>query len=175
MKKFVSIILTLALVFSMTAAAIAEESRWSELYFYNETDVLSYIVTIPSFIPLSLDDNWVEFSISDIKNLEEGYAVGITLEDASHIPGVYPRYLALEASWYYNVQPQYDRYVRFEIHGPNQWAESLDHGKGALLSYYWHDWTDHFSIKITSDESRIAPNTPYHGYIVFGIKVIQRP
>jgi len=178
MKKFISIILTLSLVLSMSAAAIAEydETRWVEVSFYEEVAAPAYYVTIPEAVQLSytgMDFNYINIKVSEISNLPNAKAVGILLADASHVYGMHPRTLALHG--HFEGKTDYDYYLRYAIHGSYHSAYDLDYGQDALLGYYNEEGSDQYYFEILTDYDKIMPNVAYSGYIVFGIKLINIP
>ena len=191
MKKFITIILTLALVLSLSVPVFAAENPTeakTELWFTYTVPEPVYTVTIPATINLKLNEGGhLDVTVSDIENIGNK-KISITLEDAlTGRPDFFSSspihdYFVLRNKDVSENSTLYDGYYR-DI-GYIIWTPS-NGGLNYLPNYDWElmqfaeNETKQLGFGILPyngddelDVSKLLPNSPYTGYIVFGIKLV---
>jgi len=182
MKKFLTLILALALVLSLSVPVFAanETSARTDLSFIYADNEPSYIVTIPASLELSMGENFLPITVTDAENLN-GKKITVTIEGTNEPNGIGGFATVLHVP-YEILLSGYTNEVRYNIFN----AEGNLIGEGGPHIFAVHDRTlaefdgnGEKSIKISNIESvwsppsfPIMPNVPYTGYIVFGIKVV---
>jgi len=171
MKKYLSIILALVLVLSLSVPALAvDDTRQTELsfYYYAEPEP-EYYVTIPDAIELEIGDNFLEITVSEAENLGNK-EIKVTLEDTqSHFDG--NCILELLSP---NIGINYHLYdaTGMPVRTPESpWIVAPGH----VLAVFGEPCTQVLNIYISDkvfDDSAFVPTDYYTGYIVFGIRLV---
>jgi len=182
MKKFAIIILALALVLSLSVPVFAADNeRQTKVSFSYTPPAPSYTVSIPATIELELDEYVsLDVTVSDIENLGNK-KIAITLDDAltgdvSWCPdNVYHDFLIVSnpgvAGDYYTTLGYEFSSAQTGNSGSRLWhATLLEFEYDDTLSFDIWLYTDADVYNV--DTSRIFPNSPYTGWITFGIKVV---
>ena len=179
MKKLITIILTLALVMSLSVPVFAaDDERQTNVSFTYDAPTPSYTVTIPAEITLSLDGP-VSLAVeaSNVENLG-GRKIVVTHEDSSKAVIPYSMYtnerLAVSNA---NANGQYYSILGFSIGNsqltlPDQGSVLLEFETNETKYLNFVMVTDAFSSAEDFDATRILPNSPYTGWITFGIKLV---
>ena len=181
MKKALVIILALALVMGLSAPALAAEERQTELHFYYDAPDPLYYVTISDSLVMHFGDNYLDISVEGTENLGSK-KVTITFEETQDISYIIdledgPHQLYNNSLWPNGVY-NYDMYtVYYEIYDYLGNINDLFFNRhrslpGTVLAEFTGDGD--CSLRLVIDENfnvQFHPNTPYVGYITFGISL----
>ena len=175
MRKFLTIILALALVMSLCAVpafAANETSGQTDLTFTYTAPEPTYTVTIPASLDLAFGDNYLDITVSDTANLG-GSAIAVTFEGTQDFDYVAPlgrpayyTHLWLDGEDNGNYV-QYDLYDAFmnQIDNPSR--------SGISLAEFGEPGTQAIKIVVPEDQpDAMTQDASYSGYITFGIQVI---
>jgi len=171
MKKYLSIILALALVLSLSVPVFAanESSAQTDLSFTAELAAPSYTVTIPSSLNLNLGDTYLPIEISEVENIDNK-AVVVTFEGTQQSAGVNQFITLLEppkgvlSGIYYGI---------YDINNLRIGGGSNVISAGLYLVAMNGEGEANIRINIPTDTPDIVPGATYQGHIVFGIKLVE--
>ena len=175
MKKFLTIILALALVMSLSVPVFATNptSGQTDLSFIYVNEPV-YTVAIPPALALELGNNYLPITVSDVQYLGDK-TITVTFEGTQRRsnPGNEPARYYLQLS-YQNISNSflYDLFDSMDIEAEGFFVTVQ---QGRWLADFQSNGTKTIRLFIDPDVingSILTPNVPYTGYIIFGIKLV---
>ena len=178
MKKFLTLILALALVMSLSVPVFAAGDSYNQNDTGGQTDLTftydpaspTYTVTIPGSLTLAIGDNNLPIAVSDTDNLG-GKKVTVTFEETQDYSMAIPGYFlnlatVVDLIGYtitYKLFDADNHDVTYDYSGYNSVLE------GTVLAEFTTDGTKNIKINIPSSAYTVGT---YTGYIVFGIYLV---
>ena len=187
MKKYVSFILSLVLVLNLSVLIFAgPDNRQTNLsYIFDKDDVPVpiYTVVIPATLELKLyDDVKLIVNVTEMQEVRNmGMKIEITLEDAlidiTHWNSSNPRFFVVKNPY---TTGYYYESLNYRITTPYFDSTNLPHGIDGAIGAKLLEFKEEDSQPITFsklmnsfvDPNKINPNSPYTGWIIFGIKLV---
>ena len=167
MKKTLTIILALALVMGLSVPAFAAEEHKTDLSFTYTVASPTYTVTIPGSMALEFGYNYLPITVSDMENLG-GKTIVITFEGNQHGP-------FSEGSIYYdsflwkNGINNKATNLTYSLYIENGECYGYYNAIGEMLLTFQDNGTKELTVGVPVN-SNVEPNTPYTGWVIFGIK-----
>ena len=187
MKKYLCVILSLVLLFSLSVPLSAEDDfHQTELSFLLESPEPAYYVTIPDEFKLEKigDSNYLEISAIGIEVID-GKMLSITIEATQCYDELSDRYIT--ELWPDGVEP-YDvgiynfgvrnsNFIVYDIFAPDgEYVLSGYFIPGRELTSFIVDEIQYAALIIQERErDHIIPGQLYTGHIVFGVKLVDIP
>ena len=177
MKKFMNLLLAVALVMSLSVPAFAAP--------YDETDTEatvnlsftltaaatpSYTVTIPGSLNLKEGDNFLPITVSDADL--DGGSINITLEETSREYDAGKFNTTLYVGGIYSM----NNYIRYWIYDSVGSPYIISFVSGTLLEEFTDNGTKNPNFFVVTGESYLSsPGSTYTGHITFGIEYVPAP
>ena len=177
MKKFITITLALALVFTLFVPALAanETEAQTNLSFTYSVSEPTYTVTIPGELQLNIEYTDMFIEVSDVDNLGDK-SIYVTFEGTQfeRSEEFYALYLDTDV----NTPQRYLAYELYDVWGGHMGCEyngDLNYNtlqQGQVFAIFGENGTQMIQTYIDPYwQTIIEPNVTFTGYIIFGISL----